>query len=210
MASRSNLYDYLYTLDFDELLDLYQTLLESSCEHYDLELDDTIYEGEQILFSADDEVIIMAIMEHYPHGYLTERLIPVPPPSPPHNDKCSSMAILEEIFCLSIHCRQGEEVLSTLYRYNRWQIELWYRHFERLALSVPLPLAVHHSFVRDVILDEIYNRDKILAAAKDRAWVQEMSREANGWNMLPVYGLPQIPLPRVGFRSRRLDSNHYR
>ncbi|KAL3700692.1 hypothetical protein R1sor_018714 [Riccia sorocarpa] len=86
MASRNNLYDYLYTLGFDELLDLYQTLLESSCEHYDLELEDTLYEIEQILFSADDEVLTMAIMEHYPHGYPTERPIPVLPPSSPHND----------------------------------------------------------------------------------------------------------------------------
>ncbi|KAL3679620.1 hypothetical protein R1sor_022576 [Riccia sorocarpa] len=171
MASRSNLYDYLYTLGFDELLDLYQNLLESSCEHYDLELEDTLYEIDQILFSADDEVLTMAIMEHYPHGYPTERPIPVPLPSPPHNDKCASMANLEETFCLSIHCRQGEEVLSTLHRYSCWQIDIWYRHFERLALSAPLPLAVHHSFVRDVILDEIYNRDRILAAAEDRAWV---------------------------------------
>ncbi|KAL3693765.1 hypothetical protein R1sor_007416 [Riccia sorocarpa] len=169
MASRSNLYDYLYTLDFDELLDLYQTLLESSCEHYDLELEDTIYEVEQILFSADDEVLTMAIMEHYPHGYPTEHLIP------------------------------GEEVLRTLHRYNRWQIELWYRHFERLALSAPLPLAVHHSFVRDVILDEIYNRNRILAAAEDRTWVQEMPRETNGWDMLPVYGFPQVPLREGGW-----------
>ncbi|KAL3679915.1 hypothetical protein R1sor_022871 [Riccia sorocarpa] len=86
MASRSNLYDYLYTLNFDELLDLYQTLLEASCEYYDLELEDTIYEVEQILFTAEAEVLNMAIMEHYPHGYPTKRPIPVPPPSPPHND----------------------------------------------------------------------------------------------------------------------------
>ncbi|KAL3702253.1 hypothetical protein R1sor_020275 [Riccia sorocarpa] len=101
------------------------------------------------------------------------------------------MANLEETFYLSIHCRHGEEVLSTLHRYSRWQIEIWYRHFERLALSAPLPLAVHHSFVRDVILDEIYNRDRILAAAEDRAWVQEMPREVDGWDMLAAYGLPQ-------------------
>ncbi|KAL3681460.1 hypothetical protein R1sor_024416 [Riccia sorocarpa] len=168
MVSRSNLYDYLYTLDFDELLDLYQTLLESNCEHYDLELEDTIYEVEQILFSADDEVLTMAIMEHYPHRYLTERPIP------------------------------REEVMSTLHRYNRWQLELWYSHFERLALSAQLPLAVHHSFVRDVIFDEMDNRDRILAVAEDRAWIQEMPREANGWDMLPVYGLPQVPLPEGG------------
>ncbi|KAL3679622.1 hypothetical protein R1sor_022578 [Riccia sorocarpa] len=105
------------------------------------------------------------------------------------------MANLEETFCLSIHCRQEEEVLSTLHRYSCWQIDIWYRHFERLALSAPLLLAVHHSFVRDVILDEIYNRDRILAAAEDRAWVQEMPREADGWDMLAAYGLPQVPLP---------------
>ncbi|KAL3700691.1 hypothetical protein R1sor_018713 [Riccia sorocarpa] len=104
------------------------------------------------------------------------------------------MANLEETFCLSIHCH-GEEVLSTLHRYSRWQIEIWYRHFERLALSAPLSLTVHHSFVRDVILDEIHNRDRILAAAEDRAWVQEMPREADGWDMLVAYGLPQVPLP---------------
>ncbi|KAL3678128.1 hypothetical protein R1sor_021084 [Riccia sorocarpa] len=126
MASRSNLYDYLYTLGFHELLDLYQNLLESSCEHYDLELEDTLYEIEQILFSADDEVLTMAIMEHYPHGYPTERPIPVPPPSPPHNE------------------------------------------------------------------------DRILAAAEDRAWVHEMPREADGWDMLAAYGLPQVPLPELG------------
>ncbi|KAL3688713.1 hypothetical protein R1sor_015022 [Riccia sorocarpa] len=140
-------------------------------------LEDTLYEIEQILFSADDEVLTMAIMEHYPHGYPTERPIPVPPPSPPHNEERKS---------------------CTLHRYSRWQIEIWYRHFERLALSAPLPLAVPHSFVRDVILDEIYNRDRILAAAEDRAWVQEMPREADGWDMLVAYGLPQVPLPELG------------
>ncbi|KAL3675038.1 hypothetical protein R1sor_024986 [Riccia sorocarpa] len=119
------------------------------------------------------------------------------------------MANLEETLCLSIHCRQGDEVLSTLHRYSRWQIEIWYTHFERLALSAPLPLAVHHSFVRDVILDEIDNRDRILAAAEDRAWVQEMPREANGWDMLAAYGLPQVPLPDLGGWVQELSQTSF-
>ncbi|KAL3700899.1 hypothetical protein R1sor_018921 [Riccia sorocarpa] len=83
MVPKNNSYDYFYTLEVDKLCDLYQTLLENSCYHYDLELEDALYEIEQILFSIGDEVIRMAIMKYYPDGYPTERSIPTPPSSPP-------------------------------------------------------------------------------------------------------------------------------
>ncbi|KAL3683967.1 hypothetical protein R1sor_001989 [Riccia sorocarpa] len=84
--SKRDILDYVETLEIGDLCDVYETLLEDDCYHYDLELDDALYEIEQILFSTGDEVIRMAIMEHYPDGYPTERPILTPPSSPSSNE----------------------------------------------------------------------------------------------------------------------------
>ncbi|KAL2636305.1 hypothetical protein R1flu_007784 [Riccia fluitans] len=73
--SRQDLYDHLEVLEVEELCDIYQELLEESCECDDIELEDVIFEVEQLLFSTRDEVIKDAILEHYPGGYTAKQPI---------------------------------------------------------------------------------------------------------------------------------------
>ncbi|KAL2643211.1 hypothetical protein R1flu_010798 [Riccia fluitans] len=82
-VTREALYDHLNTFEVEDLCDLYQKLIMDNIgREDDLDLEDALYEIEQLLLSTKDGIIIEVVLENYPNGFSEERSIASPTYAP--------------------------------------------------------------------------------------------------------------------------------